>query len=107
VVFSNEVCSTFTAMSSLTLLSDHVFRYLLRATCVFRMDGLRKQCIRCEVCFRLMKIEPDTQETAINPFGGDAAGMVISILPWEHSVKYFEGYVCLSTGSTDQNVQKF
>jgi hypothetical protein len=25
VVFSNEVCSTFTAMSSRTLLSDHVY----------------------------------------------------------------------------------
>ena len=25
VVFSNEVCSTFIAMSSCTLLSDHVF----------------------------------------------------------------------------------
>jgi len=25
VVFSNEVCSTFTAMSSGTLLSDHVY----------------------------------------------------------------------------------
>jgi hypothetical protein len=25
VVFTNEVCSTFTAMSSLTLLSNHVF----------------------------------------------------------------------------------
>jgi len=28
VVFSNEVCSTFTAMSSRTLLSDHVCRIL-------------------------------------------------------------------------------